>query len=464
MEGSIRILRRFIGATMLIAAFLLTFNLILLSVWVFQGMNEGKSPSAVVQQVAHGLRRSDSGFILNDSARELLKETGAWAMLVDQKGEVQWEHLLPAELPRSYALTDVAKFSQRYLEDYPVFVWEHDEGLVVVGYPQGSLAKYQYVLPAQWVASLPERLAILLVINVGLALLLSLLIGYKLIRAIRPLTQGVQALGEDRHTYVEPKGILADLANSVNRAAALLKEKNESLQKRDEARSTWIAAISHDIRTPLSMILGYASDLEENGQLPSESRREAGIIRKQAEYLRSLVNDLNLVSMLEYDMQPLHKKVLRLSVLARQIATDFLNNGLDERFSIDVDLADESIQVMGDERLLKRAVTNLVQNSIRHNPHGCQITLKTIWDEGRQTCRFIVEDNGRGIPPHEIPHLLELPYTSGRKRSVRQGHGLGLPIVARIAKAHQGELILTSGKGKGLKAEMVLPCYIHDGA
>lgn len=112
-------------------------------------------------------------------------------------------------------------------------------------------------------------------------MLLSLLIGSKLIRSIRPLTQGMQALAEDKKVYIEPKGILASLAQSLNRASALLQQRNESLKSRDEARSNWITGISHDIRTPLSMILGYASDLEENDSVPAEQRRQAAIIRQQ---------------------------------------------------------------------------------------------------------------------------------------------------------------------------------------
>ena len=94
------------------------------------------------------------------------------------------------------------------------------------------------------------------------------------------------------------------------------------------------------------MVLGYASNLEENHDIPEEQRRQASIIRQQGEYLRSLVSDLNLVSMLEYEMQPLNKKLIRLSVLVRQIATEFLNNGLDERFIIEIDISDERVRSM----------------------------------------------------------------------------------------------------------------------
>jgi len=387
----------------------------LLGAWVFKGMSIGQSPSYVVQKVAKGLHSSPNAYSLDSDTEEILKKNQAWAMLIDNTGHVIWNYMIPDELPETYSLADVSKFTRNYLMDYPVFVWEHNEGIVVVGYPKGSLAKYMYIFPTSWVSSLLLKIASLVVVNIGLALLLSLFIGSRLIRSIRPLTQGIQDLAEDKEVYIEPKGILANLAQSVNRASTLLRQKNDSLKKRDEARSNWIAGISHDIRTPLSMILGYASDLEENMSIPEEQRRQAGIIRQQAEKLRSLVNDLNLVSMLEYEMQPLDKKPIRLSTLARQIAAEFLNNGLDERFTLEIEILDENVHVNADERLLTRAITNLIQNSINHNPDGCRIQLLTSCNKNNDTCSFIVADNGKGISQDELPDLLELPFSSKRK-------------------------------------------------
>ncbi|HHV11289.1 MAG TPA: HAMP domain-containing histidine kinase [Clostridiales bacterium] len=462
MEGTLRILRRFISATMIISIFLLIFNFMLLGVWVFKGMNEGHSPGAVAQTVAEGLHPSSNSYSLDSSPTKLLKQNNAWAMLIDDTGHIVWNYMLPDELPGTYSFADVAKFSRNYLMDYPVFVWEHDEGLVVVGYPKESLAKYQHILPTSWVSSLPLRITSLLIGNIALALLLSLFTGSRLIRSIRPLTQGIQDLAEDKEVYVEPKGVLLNLAQSVNRTSSLLKQKNDSLKTRDEARSNWIAGISHDIRTPLSMVLGYASNLEESSDIPTEQRQQAGIIRQQAEKLRSLVSDLNLVSMLEYEMQPLNKKLVRLSALARQIASEFLNNGLDERFMLEIERSDENAQVNADERLLARAITNLIQNSINHNPDGCLIRIQTSFDIINKTYSFVVADNGKGISQSELPDLLELPFSSKRKRPRQNGHGLGLPMVARIAKAHKGRLILSGDMGKGLRAEIVLPSIKPD--
>lgn len=196
--------------------------------------------------------------------------------------------------------------------------------------------------------------------------------------------------------------------------------------------------------------------------MPIEQRQQAGIIRQQAENLGSLVSDLNLVSMLEYEMQPLNKKPIRLSALARQIASEFLNNKLDERFMLEIESLDENAQVDGDERLLTRGITNLIQNSINHNPNGCHIRLQTSFNEEDKTASFVVSDNGKGIAENELPDLFELPFSSKRKPPGHNGHGLGLPMVARIARAHKGRLILSSDIGKGLRVEILLPSMKTD--
>jgi signal transduction histidine kinase len=205
------------------------------------------------------------------------------------------------------------------------------------------------------------------------------------------------------------------------------------------------------------MVLGYASELDENEALPQPEREKARIIRRQGEKLRNLINDLNLVSMLEYEMQPLKRKRIKLSALARRVVSDVLNEGLEEKYALELDVADRGAIICGDESLLLRALNNLVHNSIRHNPEGCRILVQTAGSPDQGFCSIRVSDDGKGIPPDDLPDLTQLPYSSKRKRPAPHGHGLGLPMVARIAKAHQGKLVLRSEPGRGLTAEIRLP-------
>ncbi|GAA0180040.1 HAMP domain-containing sensor histidine kinase [Clostridium sediminicola] len=457
MEGITRILRKFIYITVLICFILFLLNFIILGIFVFKGSSRGQSPEEVVQNIEAELDYKDTDYVLGDKAKKMLVDNNAWAMLIDVRGKVRWNYNLPQEIPLTYNLIDIAKFSRNYLLDYPVFIWEHNDGLVVIGYPKNSLARYSVYYPINWIRRLPIRIFILFIVNVLLALFISILMGVRVTKSVKPLIVGIHALANEESTFVDTKGIFCELAKSINRTSNMLQDKNTALKSRDEARSNWIAGVSHDIRTPLSMVLGYSSELEENEVLPKEQREQASIIRKQGEKLKSLISDLNLVSMLEYEMQPLNLKTIRLSTLARQVASEFLNNGLDERFTINLDIPIEHIKVQADEKLLFRAINNLVQNSITHNPDGCEILLKTCILSDETTCCFIVGDNGTGISQDVLLHLKELPYSLSKNNITNNGHGLGIPMVARIIKAHKGQFLLESSVGKGVNAVIKLP-------
>ena len=332
MEGITRILQRFVTTTILISIFVLIFNFVLLGTLVFNETNQQIPPEGLLKKISQNLDKQDNNYHLDENTAKILQHNQAWAMLISEDGHVQWDYHLPSDVPRFYNLVDVAKLSRYYLLQYPVYTWEHKNELIVVGYPKGSHWKYQFTFLSDWLREIPLRLCVLLLFNVGITLLISVVIGTRLIRGIRPLVSGVHNLAREELVQLDSKGIFGDLAQSINSASTKLQKKTDALKARDEARSNWIAGISHDIRTPLSIILGYASEMEDNFDLSEDQRRQAGIIRHQGEKLRSLVSDLNLVSMLEYEMQPLHLKQIRLSVLARQVATDFLNNGLDDRY------------------------------------------------------------------------------------------------------------------------------------
>lgn len=460
MEGITRILQRFVTTTILISLFVLIFNFVLLGTLIFTETNQRMPSEVLLKKLSQNLDKQDNNYYLNESTIKTLQHNLAWAMFIDEDGYVRWDYHLPKDIPKFYNLVDVAKFSRYYLLQYPVYTWEHDNGLIVIGYPKESHWKYHFSFLSDWLREMPLRIGLLLLFNIGITLLISVVIGTRFIKGIRPLVSGVHNLAKEESIQLDSKGILGDLAQSINSASTTLKKKTDALKARDEARSNWIAGISHDIRTPLSIILGYASEMEDSFELPVEHRQQAGIIRQQGEKLRSLISDLNLVSMLEYEMQPLHLKQIRLSVLARQVATDFLNNGLDDRYEFILKLNFEAVQVMGDEKLLLRAITNLVQNSVTHNNQGCVITLETSLSKDRSQYFLIVKDNGRGIPVEKLTEITELPYSSRRKRTVQEGHGLGIPMVARIVQAHRGYLNLTNRENQnGLIATIELPVH-----
>ncbi|MBY7142617.1 HAMP domain-containing histidine kinase [Virgibacillus sp. NKC19-3] len=459
MDGVIRIIRRYFMSTILISFLLIAVNFILLGTLIFRDeLSNTPSPKKIMERLTEDLALQDGEYTLHNRSQKFLQNNDAWAMLLDHDGEVMWEYDLPEDVPRSYGLVDVAKFSRYYLNDYPVYTWEQQGGLFVVGYPKASLWKYQFQFWSEGAQSTPLRIGILLVINIAMAIFISFILSTKLIKGIRPLISGIHDLSREKKVNVNTKGLFRDVAASINTTSSKIQENKKALEERDEARSNWIAGISHDIRTPLSIILGYASELEDNKQIPAAYKDQAAIIRRHTEKIRELVNNLNLVSMLEYEMQPLHLKEMRPSAIVREVAADFLNGGLEEKYNIHFQISNEAGQIIGDEKLLSRALTNLIQNSITHNPQGCNIVLETKRSEDHTMYCFIVSDDGIGIPEAFISELTSLPYTSKNVNDVKQGHGLGLPMVSRIVEAHEGVFSMENhASQKGVKMTMCIP-------
>ena len=107
-------------------------------------------------------------------------------------------------------------------------------------------------------------------------------------------------------------------------------------------------------------------------------------------------------------------------------------------FSLEVGPLDERARVEGDERLLKRALTNLVQNSIHDNPDDCSIVIEVHLLKGM--CQLTVTDDGKGIPKNKRSDMMELPYAKKGKCTPGTGHGLVISMVARTVKTHHGSL------------------------
>lgn len=239
---------------------------------------------------------------------------------------------------------------------------------------------------------------------------------------------------------------MSGVADSVNKASRILSRQNE-------ARANWISGVSHDIRTPLSMIMGYAERIAQDKTVSQQVKEQAEIVRKQSIQIKELVQDLNLVSQLEYEMQPLHKEPVRLSKLIRSYVAELLNTGISDIYTIEVDIAPDAENAIleCDARLISRAINNLVQNSIKHNPQGCTIRLLLRYFES--AIAFTVEDNGCGLSPEKLQEIAERPhYMESTDERLDLRHGLGLLIVRQVVEAHNGKMEIESTEQQGYKA------------
>ena len=400
------------------------------------------SPANMLEAVAADL--SASG--ISEERSQELNRNQIWAMLLDASGRCIWEASLPEEIPTQYTIQDVAVFSKGYLQDYPVFVRNMDNGLLVLGYPKDSFMKLTgNYFPIRAIRVFPLFVTGILAIDIVLLFLVYYFSKRKIAKNTEPIMASIKTLSTGKPVDLSIRGELSEIADSVNQASQVLSRQNQ-------ARANWISGVSHDIRTPLSMIMGYAQRIAGDHGASGNIQQEAEIIRAQSAKIKDLVQDLNLVSQLEYEMQPLHKEPMRLSKLLRSYAADLLNAGIPERYSLEMEISKdaETAVIECDARLISRAINNLVQNSINHNPQGCAIRLCLACSD---TAAFLtVADNGAGLSAEKLQELEEKPhYMESTDERLDLRHGLGLLLVRQIVEAHSGAMKMERAPQSGFK-------------
>lgn len=460
MKSIPKLIRRFVGVLLLSSILLFFLNVLLLVVITYRQV-PNVSPWQTAEEIADAVQYTDNGYILPEEITNQLSSQDIWAILIDNDtmGVVWHTEVLPDTIPLHYTIADISSLTRGYIDGYPTFTGAAENGLLVLGYPKESFWKHLW--PSwdyQLIANSPKIGFCVIVINVVVIFLIYVIVNTKLLKSIKPITNGIQSLPTGEPVHVRESGLLSEVAVHINKTSEILQNQEYQLRKKETARANWIAGVSHDIRTPLSMVMGYAGQLQEDTALNEDQRRKAGMIVRHSERIRDLISDLNLASKLEYNMQPIQMKHENMVTVIRQVTVEFINLNMDGKYEITW-LPDESIRnclVEMDKDLIKRAVGNLIQNAIHHNENGCNITINITCND--LFCTVTVSDNGIGASKEQIDSLNNMPhYMICDKSTNEQRHGLGLLIVKQIVDVHHGKVIISESCYGGFEVSLKFP-------
>ena len=384
-----------IALVFLLTIFLLFADLLIFGIFVSRN---GMPYYPDSQEIMEHLHKEKGEYRLAEEESKKLSGAQQFAMLLDNGGNILWSEFLPKELRKSYTLQDVAKFTRYYLEDYPVRTYVVPEGLLIIGQKKELIWKYTLEYKEGVIRNLIEFLPLFLLFN---ALILV--------------------------------------------SVPIWIQKKRAKQKEEE-RTEWIAGVSHDIRTPLAIVLGNAEMIAATTE-SEEIKDRALRIEKQGLRLRRLVENLNLFSKLSFGYGNLEKEKIQVSRFLRKTITEMRNQTEDERVQFTLDI-EEDLQglVLGfNENLMERALMNLLYNAVQHNPEGCEITVKLYQDEKAHV--FLqVEDNGCGLEKAALKRLNKKNYEW--EPSTGQ-HGLGLKIVKQVISRHRWKVQFREGSQGG---------------
>lgn len=235
-------------------------------------------------------------------------------------------------------------------------------------------------------------------------------------------------------------------------------EMAEHVDRTEKDRQTFVANISHDLRTPMTTIGGYVQNLLE-GTIPPE---------RQEHYLRVILDEIGRLSRLvevlletsrmtagerKYEMRPMDLCELgRVTLLSFEQRLEELNA------QVQFEAKPDRITVQADEDAIHRVIYNLIDNAVKFTPHEGEISLR-IWVQGEKAL-FAIRNSGDGIPAEELPNLFDRFYKSDRSRGLdKSGLGLGLFIVKSIINAHGEEIWVTSSEGAWTEFVFSLPLW-----
>lgn len=395
--------------------------------------------------------------ILSERGMERLAAEDAWLQILDNEGYVIESYNAIPNLADHYSPfeIDLIGASESFRANYVYNLGVTNEDIIfIVGLQTEEWFSLEnFEIGKEMIRQFGEYMLALTFI---ILLIMGLVFSRRIAKPVAEIIRGVEGLSEGNYKagYKE-SGLYKSVFASLNRLAKRLKTSETEQEKTKEQREKWISNISHDLKTPLSTIKGYSEILSdpEYELSPEEVSSHLETIHEKSLYMEQMVEELRLNERLMHDGIVLNKETDNLTSFIREIIIDSLNHPDYSERIIEFYPADETIPYSFDKELLKRAIENLIYNSLVHNEQGTIVTVN-LKKENEQV--FIeIKDDGRGMELEEIDQLFNRYYRGSNTKNFK-GTGLGMSIAKEVIEAHDGEINVVSQIDKGTQITIIL--------
>ena len=253
--------------------------------------------------------------------------------------------------------------------------------------------------------------------------------------------------------------VYKDMFDALGHLSETLRMNEQRQKDMERTREEWISGLSHDLKTPLSSIFGYAAILETEAYewAKGEVGQFGRTIREKADYMNGLIEDLNLTYRLKNNALPLVKESIEVVETIRRITVDMVNDpGADEHL-IEFRAFVPSLRAEVEPTYFRRIVVNILANAIKHTPGGTRVLVSVSALETSSGFAVAISDNGPGMDEQTQDNLFERYYRGGHTEEDVSGTGLGMAIAKQLVLAHDGEIAVESKPGSGTTVTMTFP-------
>ncbi|WP_055108183.1 sensor histidine kinase [Paenibacillus ihumii] len=467
-----RLTGRYLASVVLIVVIVIFINILVVTgLYLYQNNSpkyplypEDDSVVSLTRSFSKEIIVSESGAAITEEGKETLERNEAWIQILDEDGREVYGYRVPVGAKTKYTPIDIVQ-AYKYMEKElmsTVFVGESsgngERYSYLIGFENPYLERNIFTYDIRTVGRFLQ-IGIVTVICVDgfIALCIAYLFSKRLTRPLHGLIDGIKQLAHKKYNVrYETKGVYKDVFHNVNVLSEELQASEAERKKLDRMKEEWIANITHDIKTPLASIQGYAEMMKDKDYdfTVEEMRDYAGIIEQKSHYLKHVIEDLNLSTRLKNKKLTLNLKNLNIVSLVRNAVIDMLNDARYGNRNIDFRYSDEVIKMDVDEILIRRAVSNLIYNAVVHNDEGVAVQV-SVRKQGNFV-QIVVEDHGKGIKKEELERIFDRYYRGTNTGELHKGSGLGMAIAHDIVKAHGGEIDVASELHRGTRIEIKL--------
>lgn len=467
----IKLTFRYVLSIAIVAVIVAIMNITIISLLIYNQSKNDQSEYGDNKKITGFVRNfekyinldEDNKLYINTDGKNLINKSNSWVQILDEDNREVYSYNKPKEIKDKHATIDIIngyKYagglggSSQILAGYK----EIDNTIYtyIIGYPSDMLEKHIFITESA-TTNRYIKLGIrsIIIVDFIIAIIFGYIFSKGLTKPVKNIIDGVDHLYDGNYeVYFKEKGIYINVLKKLNILSDKLKENELERKNIDQMRDEWVANISHDIKTPLSSIKGYAEFLEQDYDFSSEDIKSyAKIINNKSDYIKELVNDLNLSMKLKNNESILKKEKVNIVNLVKNLVIDILNDSKYSNVDIRFECNEDQIFIDIDKVLIQRVLNNLIYNALVHNDKNISIVVHVYKNENTH---ISISDNGKGISEIDLENIFNRYYRGTNTGEAHKGSGLGMSIAKEIVNAHNGDITINSVLGKGTDINITL--------